>query len=142
MRAFTVLAFDEIIATAATSYYTSASLNAQLGSADGLVLHAITTMVSGSPTLTCQIEHSGNGDDWVNAQGSPEISAFSASNFGATHGQLFMFNPVLLTYVRVRVTMPSGTQMRVKLYVTGHISQAAGAPTSAGQTRPMLSTAG
>ena len=101
MRAFTILAFDDIIEGTATAWYTSATFDDQLGSADGLGLQTITTDVSGvSPTLTCQVQTSADGKHWVDA-GSPQISAQPMSNDISDQGTLERFDP-LIAVVHVR----------------------------------------
>lgn len=120
MITFNVHAFDDFISGTATTWYTPSELNDLLGRGDNLTLHAATTAVSGTgPTLTCQVEHSANGEDW-SAAGSPaQINAVSISNDGAYGGSIDGLGGVpLLGFVRIRVTL-GGTSpsCRLKLHV-------------------------
>jgi hypothetical protein len=140
MRKFTLVAFDDIIFGTGTNWYTSASFNDELGSADGLVLHAAPSFVSGTaPTLTCQIEHSANGRNWVNAQTTAEINGLGLTNYIPLEGKLSMFSPVLLNFVRVRISM-GGTapQCRLCIYVTGRVSEIAASAQPAARRIPAL----
>lgn len=122
MRAFTILAFDDMISGTASTWYTPMDLNDLLGASDALVLHASTSAVTGTgPTLTCQVEHSASAEDWA-AVGLAQIST-SIANDGSYKGLVDTFNPVMLGFVRVKITL-GGTSpaCRLKLYATGHES--------------------
>ena len=119
MLAYNLLVFDELIKDTG-NYYTSTALASRLGNADELCLFARTTHVSGtSPTLTVEIEHSPNGQDWAPTW-TPQVSALPISNEGAYAGQLLLFDPALLAHVRLRIAL-GGTSpaCRLKLYATG-----------------------
>ena len=119
MRSFNIIAFDDLISGTASTWYTSSDLDEVLGASDAMVLHAATSAVTGTgPTLTCQVEHSASTEDWA-AVGSAQIST-SIANDGSYRGLIDNFNPVLLGFVRVKVTL-GGTSpaCRLKLYVTG-----------------------
>ncbi len=127
MRDFNILAFDDSIRGTGVNWYTPITLNDQLGQADGLALNAITTKVTGtSPTLTCQVEHSGDQRLWLSV-GTAEINAAAIANETTLFGLRASFNPVLLGFVRIRIAM-GGTnpECRLKLFVTGRVSLTVG----------------
>lgn len=120
MRTFNVEAFDEAISGTGTTWYSAAKLNSLLGSADSLAIQAWVTNASGTtPTITVQLEHSGDAENWLPVAGSPEISTAVSSN-AVYYGSQVGFIPMLLGYVRLRVSM-GGTSpgCRLKLHVTG-----------------------
>lgn len=155
MRAFTISAFDEILIGTATTWYTSADYNALLGSADWIGLYAVTSSANGtSPTLTCQIEHSGDARNWVTLltgttteidhqpiSTSQETALASPQSPAET-----LLDPVMLRFVRVKMFL-GGTapQCRLKLYITGRVvataqparsAAAAGAPREPRESGP------
>ena len=125
MRQFSTLVFDDTITGTSTSWVTSASHNDQLGSADFLTFHGITTGVAGTtPTLTCRLEHSADGRSWV----APTEGGDAELNEEAIQDdQSVLFRPAnsrLLSFVRVQISLgaASGTpQCRLKLYATGRV---------------------
>lgn len=121
MRAFSKDVFDEIISGTGNTWYTPGSFNDLLGSVDFLGIFAATTNVSGTtPTLTVQVQHSPDGQNWVSVSGTPEISAtLIASNTGY-YGSDNGISPVLASFVRLQITL-GGTspQCRLKVSVTG-----------------------
>src|SRR6266545_5877224 len=151
MRTFTLAAFDEVLTGSAVTWYTSANYNTILGSADWIGVHAVTTDASGtSPTLTCQIEHSGDARNWVSVQGTPEIDhqAVLLGQENTFSGAIpTLLYPPLLKFVRIKLFL-GGTapQCRLKLHITGRAfhfmrdpnRMAIGAPgMSAAQAGPM-----
>lgn len=121
MREFNKDVFDEIISGTGNTWYTPASFNDLLGSADFLGIYAATTNVSGtSPTLTVQAQHSADGQNWVNVSGTPELSAVSIASNTGYYGSDNGLAPVLASFVRFQITL-GGTspQCRLKLSVTG-----------------------
>lgn len=124
MRTFVVTAFDELIAGTSGTWYTPATFNESFGAADGLVLHAVTTSVAGTlPTLTCQVEHSGDARTWVSANPIAEIPQQAIVEGGSLSGVANILSPVLLKFVRVRVSL-GGTApgCRLKVHITGRTS--------------------
>lgn len=118
MLYFSTLVFDEIIVGTGTTWYTSAEFNAQLGSADMLALCAWVSYVSGNvPTLTCQAEHSPDGEHWAPEAATPAINAGIAGP-----DQVITASPhhQHLALVRYAVTLNGmSPKCRLKLYVSG-----------------------
>lgn len=112
--------FDNVVSGAGTNWYSPAQLNEKLGEAEVFTVHASVTGLTGtSPTLTLQLEHSGDNQLWV-ALGSPaQINGVSITNDTSYSGALGL-TPVL-NFVRLRISL-GGTnpQCRLKVYVTGH----------------------
>lgn len=119
MRVSTLSLFDETISGTSTIWYTPASTYDALGRGDGFAFAAAVYSVTATTTLTVQVEHSADGQNWIN-RSSAEInqSIANASNtaiVATVDGAL----PVLLHLVRLRVQL-SGTnpQCRLKLTAT------------------------
>jgi len=106
--------------------FTDPSHNALLGSVEKLSIFAITDTVSGtSPTMTVQIEESGDQVHWINKTGTAEINGAALSttvlttavgrDTGATPSSGFL---------RLRVVL-GGTSPKahVRLWVTGRGEQ-------------------
>lgn len=125
MREFTVEVGDNYFSSAAP-LYTSCRFNDVLGMADQLIIHALTMSVAGTgPTLTCDVQHSANGLDWVTVA-TPPINAQTMVSNTVLQGVLPFFNPPLLTYVRLKFTA-GGTSpsCRLRVTVTGRVSASA-----------------
>jgi hypothetical protein len=76
MRKYNVRAFDDFVHGTSTVYST-ADFNEVLGSADQLSLFAVVDSYSGAagaPNITVQIQHSGDGRNWVNKNPAAEIN--------------------------------------------------------------------
>lgn len=112
--------FDNVVSGTGTNWYSPAQLNERLGAAEKFAVQASVTGLSGtSPTLTVQLEHSGDNQFWI-ALGSPaQINGVSIANDTSYSGTQDI-TPVL-NFVRVRISL-GGTnpQCRLKVYVTGH----------------------
>lgn len=124
MRSFTTLAFDECIAGTTGAWYTPAANNETFGLADSVLLQTITTDVSGTATLTCEVQHSGDGRNWVPIAAAPDINTVAISEGFTFMAGALPFEPVLLKFVRIKITL-GGTspQCRLKLYISGHVFQ-------------------
>jgi hypothetical protein len=121
MRIATLTLFDETISGTSTIWYTPASTYEALGRGDTFAVAAAVYNVTGTPTLAVRVEHSADGQNWVNRVASgPEINQVitGASNTvftAAVDGML----PVLLSLVRLRVQLSGATpQCRLKLTAT------------------------
>jgi hypothetical protein len=149
VRVFTIEAFDDLISGTTGVWYTPARFNNQLGSVDGLVLHAVTTNVSGTASLNCAVYHSGNGTDWLAFAATPAINGQTISDDKVCEGQHGIISH-FLHYVRVRIWL-TGTspKCRLKLHVAGFVagqngpSRASGpqerrAPMPGGENRRMV----
>jgi hypothetical protein len=119
MLSFANLVFDDIITGTGKKWYTSASFNDLLGSADVLTVHAITTDVSGTaPKLTCLFEHSGNAKDWINMDLG--IVNEAIADHGTLVGSVSALTRLAFTRVEVSMGVSSGTpRCRLKLYALG-----------------------
>jgi len=130
MRAFHVLAYDGTI-DGTTSVYIDAGLNDQLGTADQLRLAAVTDAVSGtSPTLTVQVEHSGDNLNWLSRFGTPEINAVALSTTAPTTTLANAASSALpAAFVRLRIQL-GGTSPRahVRVWATGRAERSARRP--------------
>ena len=123
MRIATLTLFDETISGTSTTWYTPASSYDALGKGDTFAFAAAVYNVTGSPTLTVQVEHSADGQNWLNyhAISGPEInqSLTTASSNTLFTAQADGMNPVLLSLVRLRVQLSGATpQCRLKLTAT------------------------
>ena len=121
MQEYTVAAFDEFISGTTGVWCTPASLNDRLGIADGILVYATTTDVSGiDPVVTCQIEHSGNGTDWNYVQSPDQLAASPFSEGATLVGSVFPQLPPMLRFVRVKSYL-GGTApaCRLKIHVVG-----------------------
>lgn len=111
--------FDRIISGTATTWYSPAFLNADLGAADVFAVQATTTLVAGtSPTLTVQSQHSSDDQNWM-ATPSAEIST-SMSEGGAYVGRKTVLDLVLLANIRFAISL-GGTdpKCRLRIYFAG-----------------------
>jgi len=125
MRIFHIDLYDDNM-EGTTALYTDPSHNALLGSVEKLSIFAITDTVSGtSPTLTVQIEESGDQVHWVNKAGTPEINAVALSTSALTTavGRDAGGTPSN-GFLRLRVVL-GGTSPKahVRLFVTGRGEQ-------------------
>jgi hypothetical protein len=121
MRLFTVQAFDDIISGTGEVWHSPASLSDLLGSADAMVIHAVTTDVAGSaPTLTCRVETSANGKDWLFLGFPAAINAQTMANDKVLFGE-YGYISYFLHFVRFRISL-GGTnpRCRLKVYVAGY----------------------
>jgi hypothetical protein len=120
MQVFNIKAFDDFI-HGNTAVFTTAEINGLLGKADKLALMAVADQVTGTTNLTVQIEHSGDGRNWVAKNGSAEIPATSipASATTVLAGSDSGSSPSL-GFVRLRLTLSQSIAVgHVKVYVTG-----------------------
>lgn len=122
MRVANLQLFDEIISGTATTsvYYTPTNTYEPLGRGDVMCFSAVVYNATGAgATLSVQVEHSADGQNWVNVNPSAEISQAVAGN------QMFVANPhtanrLLLHFVRLRAQFTAGTtpQCRLRLAAT------------------------
>lgn len=128
MKALTLVLFDDSISGTGVVWYSPDEYSEELGEHDQIGVHAAVSNVSGTlPTLTVNVEHSADGQNWLtargyapwgSAQGLPEISTAIGPN--ATYsGSDTGLDPVLLGFVRLKVTLGgTGPKCRLKLAVT------------------------
>ena len=122
MRIGTLTLFDETISGTSTLWYTPASTYDVLGRGDLFAFGATVYNVTGvTPTLTVQVEHSADGQNWTNRVTSPEIGPTNIANASNTMqvGAIDGWQPVMLHFVRLRMQL-GGTsrQRRLKLTAT------------------------
>lgn len=136
MKKYAVVAMDEIIQGAATDFYTAASMNPVLGSADKFVAHVVVDNVSANGNITVQVEHSSDGRNWVPKNvngGTPPTTVAEINAVGITAGVTnsdvrFTFSSdgsdtaprPLLPLVRLRVRLTTTVTAHVKISVCGH----------------------
>lgn len=123
MKLFNQTVFDENIASTATTWYTSAEHNDRLGLPDVLMIQAVATNVTGTtPTLTLQVEHCADGQNWINLKptGGPEIAAAAINTTPVNYAYVSSVTTIPLSFVRFRISL-GGTspQCRLKVLVTG-----------------------
>jgi hypothetical protein len=122
MRKQNTLVFDDLVyATSADVVWTDAKFNDVLGRFDQTSIIAVVDNVSGTnPTLTVQIEHSGDGRNWVAKNGTAEISAktITASTTTTLAGNDAGTTPSA-AFVRLTVYLggTASPQAHVKIYV-------------------------
>src|SRR6185503_12598294 len=94
--------FDDVINGTSTTWYSPVSLNDRLGRGDYFGVQASVTGLTGtSPTMTVQLQHSGDNQNWVSTA-APEIStsiANDTSYAGSRSGIVFM------NFVRVAIAL-------------------------------------
>jgi hypothetical protein len=129
MRRFSVQVFDEYISGTAGIWYSSSVYDELFGSADSLVIQAVTEQVSGTTNLLIQPQHSCNGLDWLNTV-TNLVPPGPVVNDGTyiVDSQFFAFQ-TFLTYVRLRITL-TGTvpACLLKVFVCGRASSNAVQP--------------
>jgi hypothetical protein len=118
------LVFDDAIEVT-TSVYTDPKFNADLATADELLIMGVVTQVTGtSPTITVQIEHSADNRNFANKTGTAEINGVTIST---TPPVIVSGNDPGTTplggFVRLRIALGGTTpKARVKIWVTGRTS--------------------
>lgn len=120
MRMLNTLAFDEYVQPTATAFYTPASQNDNLGRYDQLGLQVITDNANAAGSITAQIEHSADGRNWINKNGTAEVNGATVAT-GQTNvaaGSDTGSSPSL-GFVRVRVQLTTTASAHVKIWVTG-----------------------
>jgi hypothetical protein len=126
MRLFHAQIYDENI-EGTTALYTDPTHNGLLGSVEKLSIFAITDTVTGTaPTLTVQIEESGDQVHWTNKIATAEINGTSLSTTAVTTavGRDAGTTPSG-GFLRLRVSLAGTTpKAHVRLWVTGRGEQA------------------
>jgi len=123
-RLFNELVFDEYI-EGTSSVYSSQEWNALLGSADKTALHAISdtqSAGSGNPSLSVQLEVSGDGRNFTAKNGTAEINGATItvgsgqiSSLGTDAG-----TTPSLGFARLKVTLGGSTpKVHVRIYACG-----------------------
>lgn len=125
MQTFHILVFDDVI-EGTTAVYTDPRFNADLASADKLVIMGVVSQVSvsgGTPTFTAQIEHSADNRNFVNKSGTAEINGVTLSTTALTNVSGNDPGTVPLgAHVRLRLVLGGTTpKARVRLWVTGRV---------------------
>ncbi len=119
MQLGTQLVFDQHVTGTSGAWYSTAELNQFLGSGNSFAVQAVVTGVSGtSPALQIVSEHSFDGEHWI-ATGSTEINQNPIVNNSNYTGSLLL-GTTTAGNVRLKITLPSGTNpsCRLKVYVT------------------------
>jgi hypothetical protein len=121
MQKFNTLVFDESLSGTGTTWYSDADFSDMLGECDSLAIEARTTNVSGtSPTLTVQVEHSADNQNWLSLAGTAEINAQAIANDTAIVPIIGSSSVIPLGFVRLRVALGGTTPAcRLKIYATG-----------------------
>jgi hypothetical protein len=121
-QVFNERVFRDYVAGSSTTYYTSPSLNEMLGSVNAIAFHAVADNVVGtSPTLSVQIEHSGNNRTFLAKNVNPELNGLSLVTTATNNGYGGDGGAVPpLGFVRLKITL-GGTSPGcfLELYVTG-----------------------
>jgi len=125
MRLFHAQIYDENI-EGTTALYTDPTHNGLLGSVEKLSIFALTDTVTGTtPTLTVQIEESGDQVHWTNKVATAEINGTTLSTtvvttaVGRDGG-----NTPSAGFLRLRVSLGGTTpKAHVRLWVTGRGEQ-------------------
>lgn len=121
-RQFNMKVFDTVIMGTGANY-TLPELNQAIGIGDRLVIQALADQVTGtSPTLTVQVEHSGDQRNWVNKGGAAEIPAALLSTTALTSavGYESGSNPSLgMVRLRIQLGGIGSVSARVVVYATG-----------------------
>src|SRR5437762_10250837 len=119
MRVATLQLFDENISGTGNVWYTTTETFEPLGRGDLMCFSASIFNASGSPTLTVQVEHSADGQNWLAMNILPEVNAAVVSN------QVLIGNPnvsglMFLHFVRMKIQFTAGAspQCRLRLGAT------------------------
>lgn len=116
MRLSNVLVFDENIKDAGPIWRTSDEFNDALGAGDILAIQASVTNVTGSsPTLTVDVEHCADGQNWK--LGTTAISGAIASDTAYVGILAPSSSFVPLGYVRLKITL-GGTSPACRARIT------------------------
>jgi hypothetical protein len=124
MRVYHALVFDENIEGNA-ALYTDPSFNAQLALCEKLYIYTLSDTVTGTATLTVQIEDSPDGVHFNNRTGTAEINAQSISATAVTTLVARDAGTNLASaFARLRVSI-GGTTVKghVRIWVTGRGEQ-------------------
>jgi hypothetical protein len=128
MRVHNAKVFDDYVPDATSfgnAVFTSETEIARLGQADQIAIHAIVDNIDGEGgTLNVQIEHSGDGRNWMTKNKDPEVTVtnlkknVSNQDWGSDPNKNSNGQP-LLTYVRLRIWFENKTKAgHVKVHVT------------------------
>ena len=74
MLAYQAQTYDDILSGASYVAYTDTRFDRLSGSIEARAHQFVATIVSGSPRLTVQVEHSSDGRTWIPRTGTPEIN--------------------------------------------------------------------
>lgn len=125
MRLFHAQIYDENI-EGTTALYTDPTHNGLLGSVEKLSIFALTDTVTGTtPTMTVQIEESGDQVHWTNKIATAEINATSLSTTAVTTavGRDAGGTPSA-GFLRLRVVLGGASpKAHVRIWVTGRGEQ-------------------
>lgn len=117
-RLWVATVFDDVIMGTGAAY-SSPDFNDNLGKFDKIAVHAVVDQVTGTgPTFTLQLEHSGDGRNWLNMNTTAEINAVSIS-VSAVNSMIGVDSGSVptLAFVRARVQLGGGaTGARVKVH--------------------------
>jgi len=123
MRKMNLLAFNDFV-MGTTAVYTPAELNAQLAVYDNVSFQSVSDQVSGTtPTLTVQIEHSGDNRNFHTKNATAEINgvSLSATATTVTFGYDTSATTIpLLSNVRLKISLAGTAPVaHVKIHLTG-----------------------
>jgi hypothetical protein len=124
MRRFTTTVFEDFVvgATSTSPVYTATDFNKTLGSVDRLAFQVVADQVSGTtPTFTLQIEHSGDGRNWLSKAGTPEVNAQGLSTSAASVFIAYDAGTTpSLGFIRFKIFLAGTSPVaHVKVHVTG-----------------------
>ena len=111
-----ILSFDETITGAGPAWYSSDDFNDTLGAGDILAIQVSVLNVTGtSPTMTVQVEHTADGQNWT--VGATALSTSIVSSTGYAGAVVPSSSYVPLGYVRLRITL-GGTSPSCRARIT------------------------
>jgi len=125
MRRMNITVFDEFLTNVngnANRVFTSQELNSRLGQFDQLGIFVVADQVSASAILSIQIEHSGDGRNWVTKNANAEITAgtnniiisVTTPLWGSDAGT----NPSL-AFVRLGIWFNANMSAHLRIHVVG-----------------------
>lgn len=111
--------FDDLVSPGATTFYTSSTTQQALGDYDQLAIQAVIDNVDVAGTFTLSIQHSADGENWVNKNATPEINAKAIATAAVTNivGADTGATPTL-GFVRFAFSIATASRAHVKLYAT------------------------
>jgi hypothetical protein len=119
MRKFNMLVLDEFISVTSTYVYTRTELNDVIAQVDKIGVQLIGDQASGSFNVTARLQHSADGINWINKNGSPEVTLAVSSNTTATAAGADAGTTPSLGLVRIAFQISAAGQVHVKAWVTG-----------------------
>jgi hypothetical protein len=113
----TIKVFDDVIAGTTSTWLTSSDLNERLGEGDRGRIQAVSTQIVGSPSLTIEVEHSGDSENWTPLSSGPEIDAEALSENESVASAFYTDCSRFIRY-RISLTGTGSPACRLQVYAS------------------------